>query len=174
MRLLRHEQIARRSQEEREARAVPEQIAAWWTGVLRLEPSEADERHGAVLGFAVDAVVVNNSDQPVYDVLVQMPEGPDSDLDPGDISLLQPHSEVKVMMVHRRHPGGDDPSPLFGIPSVSFTDGSGNRWCRDHGGALHRDSASVPPALERTKKSSQRQDEWFATWAENPFARFPV
>jgi hypothetical protein len=174
VRLLRHEQIARRAQEEHESRAVPELVSAWWTGMARLEPTDADKEKGAVLGFAVNAVVSNGSGQPVYDVLVRMPEGPEPDLEPGDITLLQPHSEEKVMMIHRRHPGGDDSSPLFGIPSVSFTDSGGNRWCRDHTGALHRDSIPVPPALVRMKESSQRQDDWFATWAENPFSHFPM
>lgn len=173
MRLLRHERNARREQEQHEARATAELVACWWTGVERLDPTEADKHRGAVTAFAVRATVRNGASEPIYDVIVTMPEGAASDVDPGDLDLLRPQTEVEVMILHRRHPnpGGSDPAPFSGIPSVAFTDGRGRRWRRDHDGRLKVDEAPVLPRWQRIQVSGQRQDAWFDTWAENPFSR---
>jgi hypothetical protein len=137
---------------------------------MRLDPTAADQALGAVTAFQITAEVRNGSNEPIYDVIVTMPRTPDSDLEPGDIDMLIPGAEAEAWMLHRRHPGGGS-EPLFGIPAVSFTDGRGQRWCRDHSGHVARDEHPVVPRFQRMKESGRRQDAWFATWTDNPFAR---
>lgn len=176
MRLLSHERIARRAQDEADSRRTAELVSCWWRGVQRLDPTEADEARGAVTAFSITAVASNLSREPIYDVVVSMTPTSSSDLEPADLQLMEPESRVEVLLLHRRHPQPDydpDHGPIFGIPSIAFTDGRGRRWKRGHDGQLHNEPLLLQDYYARRRASEARQDLWFATWAENPYARTP-
>jgi hypothetical protein len=170
--LLRNEQLARRGQEEREARAQADLVSAWWLGTARFDPTERERERGAQTSFSLKASVHNGSDAPIYDVIVEMPRSAEvgDDFEPGDLEILRPRTDVEVPMLWRCQPPENE--CIFGIPSVTFTDTHGVRWRRGHRGEIARDDRPLASRWERVKAEGKRSDAWFDLWDENPYVRF--
>lgn len=148
----------RKERLRRELRQQAERISAWYVG-MRKEPAGEDLRREAGLpeklrGCAADVELLNNSAEPVYDVVVFLAqvsykirrwwdEKPDYHtvigvLPPGEWTVSVPNSGGVIATAEL----GESPPASRMMVIVSFTDSTHNHWARGARGELRRLNAN--------------------------------
>jgi hypothetical protein len=118
--------ILRRDRERDQA----SKVAAW---IMHSKPADA----GRML---VTLALINNSDEPVFDVTAEAENQRDRILPLGEWDVLGPRAEIKDEKVVHSIQNVNSGSLIFQPPRIAirFRDAQGRKWTRDFDGTLTR------------------------------------